>query len=118
MSTNAPAIKTENAVQKELTKAAILKIPWTNAAPHSRKKKTHQSINTKYYSVKAVFESSRRGLSAPSCSQEGKNINNPFVPFAKKHLSKIEIPNISLREFLKIGSLRVLFLRINGDHKK
>jgi len=47
-----------------------------------------------------------------------KNINNPFIPFAKKHLSKIEIPHVSLREFLKIGSLSVLFLRINGDHKK
>ncbi|HAG10209.1 MAG TPA: hypothetical protein DCK76_02195 [Desulfotomaculum sp.] len=41
-----------------------------------------------------------------------------FISFAKKNLSEIEIPRVSLREFLKIGSLRVLFLRINGDHKK
>jgi len=47
-----------------------------------------------------------------------KNIKNPFISFAKKNLSEIEIPRVSLREFLKIGSLRALFLRINGDHKK
>ncbi|MFA5383606.1 MAG: hypothetical protein WC364_02905 [Eubacteriales bacterium] len=94
-------------------------MPWTNAARHSRRKNTHQSISNKNYSGKAVFKIEQERACRRRLLKLGeKNINNPFISFAKKHLSKIEIPQVSLREFLKIGNLRVLFLRINGNHDK